>query len=339
VPRADTARFNAGPAGYTLEGVEGGSQRRRGELSGSRRLDPIFGRETPLLFAHRGGKLEVPENTPLAFDHALHTARADVLEIDVQRSADGKIVVWHGPSLENVRIDGFDDRPARRARWQRKVTTVEWSVLQGARVADPRKKYEDLSDVPDDPARRLLRLSEFLDLYPSSPVNVEVKTDNFGTEHVPALLDQIHAGRRDRPILVVSQSRSLLETYRRLARERFPAERSPTGLSAGEVLAERLRSGLRFVRGGSLQDRAVQTTHHAFLTPDRFVRDVRGRGGALHVFITGLLLLPALDAKAGHPTRKKLEPLLERGVDGIMTDRPAQVRPLLDAWKRSTPLG
>ena len=304
----------------------------------SRRVDPIFGRETPLLFAHRGGKLEVPESTPLAFDHARQVARADVLEVDVQRTADGTIVVWHGPSLENVRIDGFDDRPPDREGWQNDITKVDWSLLKGARVSDPKEEYDDLSGVPDDPARRLLRLAEFLELCPTDPVNIEIKTESFEVKHLPALLEQIRAGRGQRPILVVSQSRELLQAYRRLVREQAPGEDFPTGLSAGEVLAERVRSALPFVHGRSLRDRAVQTTHHAPLTPGSFVGDVQKREGAVHVFITGFGPLPALDAKPDHPTRDELFPVLRRGVDGIMTDRPAQVRPLLDAWKRLYPL-
>ena len=305
---------------------------------GERRTDPIFGGETPLVFAHRGGRLEVAESTPLAFDHALRVARADVLEIDVQRTADGTLVVWHGPSLENVRIDVrcIDDRPARREPWQNDVTLVDWRKLAGrAWVSDPRPSYDDVSDVPDEAARRMLTLAEFLDLYPGAAVNVEVKTENFGEEHVGTLLDVLHAGRGGRMILVVSASRSLLQAYRRLAQERFPSERHPTGLAASEVLAARAASSLPFVGVRRMRDRALQSTHHSFLTPASLIRDVQAREGAAHVFVTGFYRLPALDAKAGHPTRDELLPVLRRGVDGIMTDRPAQVRPLVDEWKRT----
>ena len=37
----------------------------------SKRFDPIFKMETPLLFAHRGGACEVPESTQEAFNHAI----------------------------------------------------------------------------------------------------------------------------------------------------------------------------------------------------------------------------------------------------------------------------
>ena len=41
--------------------------------------------------AHRGASGEYPENTQLAFVRAIE-ARADMIELDVQRSADGVLV-------------------------------------------------------------------------------------------------------------------------------------------------------------------------------------------------------------------------------------------------------
>ena len=68
-------------------------------------VDTVFKQDRlyrPLLFAHRGGRLEAPESSVKAFQYAIEDAGADVLEIDVQLTADGKFVVWHGPELENV---------------------------------------------------------------------------------------------------------------------------------------------------------------------------------------------------------------------------------------------
>lgn len=44
--------------------------------------------------AHRGGALEVPENSPTAFRHAARLA-VDYVEFDVHPSADGQLVVHH----------------------------------------------------------------------------------------------------------------------------------------------------------------------------------------------------------------------------------------------------
>ncbi len=58
----------------------------------------------PLLFAHRGASIELPENTIAAFARALELG-ADVLETDVQRTRDGHVLVFHDPT--GLRVAGM----------------------------------------------------------------------------------------------------------------------------------------------------------------------------------------------------------------------------------------
>ncbi len=53
----------------------------------------------PLIIAHRGASAYAPENTLAAFVLALDQ-RADMIELDVQRSADGELVVFHDATTE-----------------------------------------------------------------------------------------------------------------------------------------------------------------------------------------------------------------------------------------------
>ena len=55
----------------------------------------------PLVFAHRGGSALAPENTVAAFDSGLAHG-ADGLELDVQLSRDGVVVVHHDRTLERT---------------------------------------------------------------------------------------------------------------------------------------------------------------------------------------------------------------------------------------------
>jgi glycerophosphoryl diester phosphodiesterase len=55
----------------------------------------------PQVYAHRGGAALRPENTFLAFDHAL-TLGAEGLEFDVQRSCVGLVMVHHDATLERT---------------------------------------------------------------------------------------------------------------------------------------------------------------------------------------------------------------------------------------------
>ncbi len=70
------------------------------EISGSKRI-----REKVLLMAHRGGEGEWPSNTIYAFQQAMKLA-ADVLELDIQATKDGALVVRHDPFVEST-TDGI----------------------------------------------------------------------------------------------------------------------------------------------------------------------------------------------------------------------------------------
>ena len=55
----------------------------------------------PTIFAHRGASAHAPENTLSAFKYALHQ-EADVVEMDVKLTADGKIIVFHDQTLDRI---------------------------------------------------------------------------------------------------------------------------------------------------------------------------------------------------------------------------------------------
>jgi glycerophosphoryl diester phosphodiesterase len=54
-----------------------------------------------LIFAHRGASGDCPENTMIAFKEA-HRAGADGIELDVQLTADGEIVVIHDETIDRT---------------------------------------------------------------------------------------------------------------------------------------------------------------------------------------------------------------------------------------------
>ena len=60
---------------------------------------PNVGR--PLIFAHRGASKAAPENTLPAFEAAIRLG-ADGVELDVQYSSDGALVIFHNDTLEKT---------------------------------------------------------------------------------------------------------------------------------------------------------------------------------------------------------------------------------------------
>jgi len=300
-----------------------------------RRRDPIFDLETPLLFAHRGGALEVPESTIIGFRHAIEKAKADVLELDVQLTGDGGFVVWHGPELDNVRIKGESNRPSQRPRKRRKIYHFAWSDLNDkAWVADPellklREEKVDLSDVPEDPDRCLMLLSDFLSKFPDIPINIEMKksfkrkineTNRRGLkDNIRAFTGILGIDPGNRSIVVVSAFDDYIDEFRELNGDRFP-----TGLSIKEQLT------LQFFNI-DMTNRALETSYNERLSSNRIIEKVHESGGSTFVFLTGFgFLLPAIDKEM--PSDEEIFEILDRGVDGIMTDRPESIRSIMNRW-------
>lgn len=68
------------------------------------------------------------------------------------------------------------------------------------------------------------------------------------------------------------------------------------------------------------------------MTRDWMIRRVRDEGGATHVFSTQFVITGGLDDDEKGIDREDFFDLLDRGVDGVMTDRPVRVRTLIDEW-------
>jgi glycerophosphoryl diester phosphodiesterase len=64
-------------------------------------MHPFFTSAGPAVFAHRGGAALAPENTLAAFDRGL-TLGADGIELDVQLSRDGTVVVHHDATVDRT---------------------------------------------------------------------------------------------------------------------------------------------------------------------------------------------------------------------------------------------
>ncbi len=315
-----------------------------------RREDPIFVQlkaRTPLLFAHRGGAGEAPESTREAFLHATKTARAEILELDVQltkkdRRGIEEFVVWHGPDLDNVLIDlpGVPTLPRARRKLQRyEIGHFTWEELRDrAWVVHPDYGQEDLAAVERLPDRRLLRLEDLLldRDFLETPMNIEMK-ECFEIRHLDRFIEVLEKGRQASPkrdmVVAGNRNGALLQEFRKRTANRYA-----TNLPAGELLKLYARSLVGWSSGIDLRQRAVQLPYPAWMTPRSLIETVRRTGGGVYVFLSRFTtLIPAIDADPKKPDEKTLFAILDRGVDGIMTDRPEHVRTLMDRWKALHP--
>lgn len=144
-------------------------------------------RKRPLVLGHRGFRARYPENTLLAFRRAIDS-RADGVECDIQKTADGRYVVIHDPTTDRV---------------------------TGARAQVAKTSFKDLRGLDFGAGEKIPELSELLDAIPSgSYLDLELKEETLTTEDcgpIAAILDA-HIQRRN--LMVSSFQPELLLPFR-----------------------------------------------------------------------------------------------------------------------------
>jgi glycerophosphoryl diester phosphodiesterase len=203
-------------------------------------------------------------------------------------------------------------------------------------VADPDVKDRadgniDLADVPKEDDRCLLRLADFLKKFPKIPLNVEIKesfsrkineTDRKGLkDNIRVLNEMLVNDTGSRKIVVVSATDIYIQEFRKCNSERFPS-----GLSTQEQLVLLFPLALF-----GMKNRALETSYSQMISNKIMVQRIRALGGSTFVFLTEFgRWLPAIDRSV--PSEDAIFEILDRGVDGIMTDRPESVRKIMNKW-------
>jgi len=236
----------------------------------------------PLLYAHRGAPLELPENSLEGFAVAL-ACGADVLEIDVHMTRDGHVVVAHDP--DGARTSGV-------AHAIRACTLAEvkgWDIAAGPGLSCPRGRPCCMPT-----------LDEVLATFPGVPLNVDVKQSR--PSMLAALLRVIADHDAHERVLLTSFSTRITQRIRALG------YRGPTGLAQAEaavaVLAPRLLLWPLSLRGRRLQ---VPLRAGPFeLDRRQVVDEMHDQGVAVDYWVVN---------DVGEAER-----LLELGADGIITD-------------------
>ncbi|MBP3040896.1 glycerophosphodiester phosphodiesterase [Bacillaceae bacterium Marseille-Q3522] len=139
------------------------------------------------IYGHRGCKGTFPENTLLGYQKAID-AGADGLEIDVQMTKDGKIIVIHDEML---------DRTTDGSGYVKNHTLAELKQFSAGIKFSDFPKFEE-SWI----AERIPTLQEVLDLLAPYPIelNIELKTSVFAyegiEEKVLSLVNKYGKGRK-----------------------------------------------------------------------------------------------------------------------------------------------
>ena len=143
-----------------------------------------------IIIAHRGASAHAPENTKAAIVKAL-AMKADMIELDVQLTRDGRLVIFHDERLER--------------------TTNAQGVLSRTRYQALARLEHGSWFAPRFSGERILLASQALRLLPPScQVNLELKRTHRATALIQRLIQCLRWTRSLRRVLVSSFDPSLL---------------------------------------------------------------------------------------------------------------------------------
>ncbi len=248
-----------------------------------------------LLIAHRGDNRNFPENTLAAFEGAL-AAGADMVELDVALSADGRPVVIHDDTLDRT-TSGAGRVSAR--------TLAEIEALDAGSWFSPRFSGERAPTLEAVFRRMGGRIR----------INVEIKKEAAKTAGpFPDVCGQVAGLIRQHglagSVLVSCFDDAVLADFRRIAPEIAIGVLSDRPETPGEVLGR-----MEAVKAASYHQNAALLT--------------RGVVEALHP--RGLRVLAWTGRREN--TWEALKKALECGADGFFADDPGPMRKLLDGWR------
>lgn len=255
-------------------------------------MHPYFDAPTPHLFGHRGASGEAPENTMPAFERAWK-AGVVFLEMDCHATSDGEIVILHDSDLDRT-TDGSGPVAATSYGDVLRLDAGHRFTPDGGRTFPFRGQ-----------GLRIPRLADVLAAFGQARINLEVKAGPGVAQEVVRLLRRARAESR---VLLAAEDDATLETIRDLD----PG--TAIGSSRGDVIAF-----FEALRGGRVDDHepmgmALQippTFLGEDLVTEESVTAAHRLGLWIHVWTVN-------DAE-------EMGRLLDRGVDGIMSDHPARL--------------
>jgi glycerophosphoryl diester phosphodiesterase len=249
----------------------------------------------PIPFAHRGGAGEHPENTLPAFEAAVHMGYT-FLETDVHLTRDGAVMAFHDAGLDRV-----TDRRGPIASLT--AAEVEQADAGYAFSPDGGRTFPHRGR-----GVRIPRLDALLDAWPWVRVNIDPKSDAV----VAPLVDVLRRHDAFERVCIGSFSDARIAQVRTLAGGRICTSMGPR---ATAIAWAACRTGRIPRQGADCMQIPVSTRGVALVTPG-LLRAAHRSGLQVHVW--------TIDERA------EMERLLDMGVDGVMTDRIATLREVME---------
>jgi glycerophosphoryl diester phosphodiesterase len=187
--------------------------------------------KTPLNIAHQGGEDEFPSNTMYAFRKALR-AGADMLELDIGVTKDGKVIVMHDTTVDG-KTNGHGTVASKTLRQIRRLDAAYWFAPRASEhyshsLARRAYRFRGVATGRKDPPKgfrasdfRVPTLAQVLKAFPRTPINIEIKgrTPEEATEEYvqnAEALARLLRNTKRRNLIVVSFQQAAVDRFHEL---------------------------------------------------------------------------------------------------------------------------
>ena len=251
-----------------------------------------------LVIAHRGGRSLGPENTVYTFKRAVELG-TDVLEMDLQTTADGALVILHDREVDRTTngrgaVDSFTLSELKKLD-----AGYRWSSDNSGSFPLRNKEIT----IPT--------LSEVFKAFPDSRMNIEIKSSQVNT--IQDFCRTIRDHGMSEKVMVACFDAGKLGEFRSVC----PEVATSTGASEAVVFYWLQMARLESAYSPSAQALQIPEAYreNRVATP-RFLDAAHGRNMRVHVWTVN--------------DSESMQRLIELGVDGIMTDYPGRLVKILN---------
>lgn len=253
----------------------------------------------PLIMAHRGDSAAAPENTLLSLKRAIEIG-VDFIETDVRLSQDDVPILFHDDTLERT----TGEKGTIRERTLDELKTID---LGYNFTPDEGKSYpyrgKDLS---------VVTLQEAFEAFPDMRFNLDIKDQDIYAPEVLASVIQEY--ERQDSVIVGSFHDTQAYRFRKLMPD-ITSSACPAEVTRF-VFALKMRVLRLFSKRCPYEVFQVPIKYGRItVVNERFMTAAHERKTAVHVWTVN--------------DREEMEGLIDLGVDGIFTDRPALLRDVL----------
>ena len=257
----------------------------------------LFKRASIEMIAHRGGALEAPENTLMAFDHTIEISPHFILEMDIRLTKDEHLVVIH------------DDKVSRTTNGKGTVSEMTLEELQkldaGWHYQNDKGEYIYRSQGVQIPSLR-----EVLEKYPHQKMIIELKS--LSIKAAQKFIDVIEEFRAFEHVAIASYSHQAIDYIRSQRDWVFVA--TPTEIYKSLILLNMFLEPIDPMNPDIYS--IPEVSMFIPVLSKRLLREMHRREKPVFVWTVN--------------EQEDMERLIELDIDGIITDRPTTLFQLIE---------